>query len=114
MATRSKAKPAAKVAALKPVDSKDLTAKKFIAAMMTYQSDAELKKIQGYFKSGEGQYAHGDRFIGIRMGHAIRPRQSLFQHGAVVAAACLDLSELGQNRHMPLRRKALNGVPLSL
>ena len=68
MATNSKAKPAARVAALKPVAPKDLTAKKFIAAMMAYQSDAELRKIQGYFKSGEGQYAHGDKFVGVRMG----------------------------------------------
>ena len=62
-------KPAAKkVAPLKAADPKDLTAKKFIARMMTFQSDAELRKIQGYFKSGEGQYAHGDKFVGVRMG----------------------------------------------
>ena len=36
--------------------------------MMTFQSDAELRKIHGYFKSGEGEYAHGDKFIGVRMG----------------------------------------------
>ncbi|MDP3736498.1 MAG: DNA alkylation repair protein [Hyphomonadaceae bacterium] len=61
-------KPAPRVAPLKAAGAKDLTAKKFIAQMMTYQSDDELRKIQGYFKSGEGDYAHGDKFIGIRMG----------------------------------------------
>jgi len=62
-------KPAAKkVAPLKAVGAKDLTAKKFIAQMMTYQSDDELRKIQRYFKSGEGDYAHGDTFVGVRMG----------------------------------------------
>jgi 3-methyladenine DNA glycosylase AlkD len=62
-------KPAAKkIAPLKAVDAKDLNAKKFIAQMMTLQSDEELLKIQRYFKSGEGDYAHGDKFVGVRMG----------------------------------------------
>lgn len=62
-------KPAARVAALKAADPKDLNAKTFIAKLKTFQSDDELRKIQRYFKSGEGQYAHGDKFIGVRMGH---------------------------------------------
>jgi 3-methyladenine DNA glycosylase AlkD len=59
---------APRVPAMKAADSKDLTAKKFIEKLKTFQSDDELRKIQGYFKSGEGQYAHGDTFIGVRMG----------------------------------------------
>src|SRR6187551_3527913 len=47
---------------------KELTAKNFIAQLKNHQSDAELKKIQRYFKSGEGDYGHGDKFIGIKMG----------------------------------------------
>jgi 3-methyladenine DNA glycosylase AlkD len=35
---------------------------------MTHQSDEELRKIQRYFKSGEGQYGAGDVFMGVRMG----------------------------------------------
>jgi 3-methyladenine DNA glycosylase AlkD len=45
-----------------------LTAKHFIERLKTFQSDTELKKIQRYFKSGEGQYGAGDKFIGVKMG----------------------------------------------
>jgi 3-methyladenine DNA glycosylase AlkD len=68
MAKPAKAKPAVRVAPMKVADAKDLTAKTFIAKLKTFQSDDELGKIQRYFKSAEGQYAHGDTFIGVRMG----------------------------------------------
>ena len=45
-----------------------LTAKNFIERLKALQSDEELKKIQRYFKSGEGQYGEGDKFIGVKMG----------------------------------------------
>lgn len=44
------------------------TARAFADRIKAMQSDEELRKIQRYFKSGEGQYAHGDTFIGVRMG----------------------------------------------
>ncbi|MDP3492448.1 MAG: DNA alkylation repair protein [Hyphomonadaceae bacterium] len=53
----------------KAAAARDLTAKAFIARLKTFQSDDELRKIKGYFKSGEGQYGYGDTFIGVRMGH---------------------------------------------
>ena len=46
-----------------------LTAKSFIEKLNALQSDVELKKIQRYFKSGEGQYGAGDKFMGVKMGH---------------------------------------------
>jgi hypothetical protein len=44
------------------------TAKQFIERLKALQSDEELKKIQRYFKSGEGQYGQGDKFMGVKMG----------------------------------------------
>jgi 3-methyladenine DNA glycosylase AlkD len=43
-------------------------AKQFIAELKTLQSDKELEKIQRYFKTGEGQYSEGDKFMGVKMG----------------------------------------------
>lgn len=47
----------------------ELTAATVLARLHTLQSDEELRKYERYFKFGEGEYAHGDRFIGVRMGH---------------------------------------------
>jgi hypothetical protein len=47
---------------------KELNAKNFIAQLKNHQSDTELKKIQRYFKTGVGDYGHGDKFMGVKMG----------------------------------------------
>lgn len=44
------------------------SAKQFIERLKKLQSAEELKKIQRYFKSGEGQYGAGDKFMGVKMG----------------------------------------------
>lgn len=49
-------------------DKPQLTAAEFVAALWRAQSDAELAKYDKYFKFGAGEYAAGDRFIGVRMG----------------------------------------------
>jgi len=46
----------------------DLTAEHFVARMEALRSADELRKIQRYFKSGDGEYGAGDEFMGVRMG----------------------------------------------
>src|SRR5215217_5214049 len=49
-------------------DMSAVSAAAFLVALQANQSDAELVKIGRYFKSGDGDYGAGDRFIGVRMG----------------------------------------------
>lgn len=44
------------------------TAARFVADLKAKASKAELAKIQRYFKTTAGEYAEGDRFLGVRMG----------------------------------------------
>lgn len=43
-------------------------AAEFVLRLRAMRSDDELRKIQRYFKTDEGDYGHGDVFIGVRMG----------------------------------------------
>jgi hypothetical protein len=78
-AATKKAKPAPRVAPMKPAGPAELTARRFIEKLKTYQSDDELRKIQRYFKSGKGEYAHGDTFIGVRMGQVFALAKSFVE-----------------------------------
>lgn len=46
----------------------NIDAAHFIEKLKAASSPEELVKIQRYFKSGPGEYAEGDTFIGVRMG----------------------------------------------
>jgi 3-methyladenine DNA glycosylase AlkD len=60
-----------------------LTAAAFIERLKKHQSAAELKKIQRYFKSGEGEYGAGDIFIGVRMGQVFELAKEFMEMPAV-------------------------------
>jgi 3-methyladenine DNA glycosylase AlkD len=49
-----------------------MTAERFIEELWKHQSDEELRKIQRYFKTGEGEYGEGDTFMGVRMGQVFQ------------------------------------------
>ncbi len=46
----------------------EVNTEQFIKDLESHCSTDELKKIQRYFKSGEGEYGEGDIFMGVRMG----------------------------------------------
>ena len=50
------------------INGLQLTAKNFTKELEKHQSDKELEKILRYFKTGENEYGHGDKFIGVKMG----------------------------------------------
>ena len=65
----------------------DLTAETFLVRLQAMQSDEELEKIGRYFKTGEGEYGEGDRFIGVRMGNVFALAREF------VGMSCAELDE---------------------
>jgi len=103
-----------------------LTAEAFIAALWANQSDEELAKIGRYFKSGEGDYGEGDRFIGVRMGtvfalakeHVLMPLDAIEKllesdiHEARAGAVSIMAKQFGLKKTAPGRRDELASLYL--
>lgn len=50
----------------------ELTAKQFISEIEKYRSNKELERYRHFFKTGPGQYAEGDQFMGVFMGQVFK------------------------------------------
>lgn len=99
----------------------ELTADTVLARLHELQSDKELKRYQRYFKFGEGEYAHGDRFIGVRMGHVFNLAKEMIGlppaeierlmesdiHEARVAAMSVMAKQYAEKKTTPERRQEL-------
>lgn len=99
----------------------DLTADVILARLQDMRSDEELKKYRRYFKFGEGEYAHGDTFIGVRMGHVfalakecvltppaeIERLMELDIHEARAAAMSIMAKQYAAKKTTPERRQEL-------
>ena len=95
------------------------SAETVLARLHALQSDEELRKYRRYFNFGEGEYAHGDRFIGVRMGHVfalakefvLRPPDEIERlleedvHEARAAAVSIMAKQYALKKTMPERRQ---------
>ena len=79
------------------------TAKKFTERLKAMQSQAELEKIQRYFKSGEGQYGDGDIFIGVRMGSLFKLSEEFIE---------MELSEIEKLLESPIHEIRAGAVSI--
>jgi 3-methyladenine DNA glycosylase AlkD len=61
--------------------SAGMTAVEFLKKLKTYRSAEELRKIQRYFKTGDGEYGNGDQFLGVRMGRVFGLAKEFMEMG---------------------------------
>jgi 3-methyladenine DNA glycosylase AlkD len=52
----------------KSQDKNELSAASFIKRLKTLKSEENRVQMQRYFKTGKGEYAEGDKFLGLKMG----------------------------------------------
>lgn len=104
----------------------ELTAKRFVAELEKYRSEKELKKYEHYFKTGPGDYAHGDKFMGVFMGQVFKVAKEYMDMAPseiekllespiheVRAGGCSIMFEQGRSKETPpARRKELYNLYL--
>ena len=83
--------------------STGITAKRFVERLKAISSVAELRKIQQYFKSGEGEYGEGDVFMGVRMGQVFALAKEFNEMPA---------SEIEKLLESPLHEARVGGVSI--
>jgi 3-methyladenine DNA glycosylase AlkD len=81
----------------------DLTAEQFSKKLSAYSSTAERKKIEGYFKSGEGEYGEGDIFIGVPMGKVFALAKEFMD---------MSLDEIERLLESPIHEERTGGVSI--
>ena len=81
----------------------NITAAQFAKRLKAHRSAAELKKIQRYFKSGEGEYGEGDEFIGVRMGQVFELAKEFIE---------MPLSEIEKLLESPIHEARAGGLSI--
>jgi 3-methyladenine DNA glycosylase AlkD len=100
---KGKAAPSAKKSTSNHSKAKTLTAQGFSVAMKALQSDKELEKIKGYFKTGKGEYGEGDQFMGVPMGKVFALAKTFVD---------MELDEIEKLLESPLHEMRAGGVSI--
>jgi 3-methyladenine DNA glycosylase AlkD len=80
-----------------------VNAAQFVKRLKANRSAEELKKIQRYFKSGEGEYGEGDEFIGVRMGQVFELAKEFIE---------MPLSEIEKLLESPIHQARAGGLSI--
>jgi 3-methyladenine DNA glycosylase AlkD len=80
-----------------------INAAQFVKRLKAHCSAEELKKIQRYFKSGEGEYGEGDEFIGVRMGQVFELAKEFIE---------MPLSEIETLLESPIHEARAGGLSI--
>jgi hypothetical protein len=73
-----------------------MTAERFVERLKAHRSAAELKKIQRYFKSGEGQHGEGDEFMEMPLSEIEKLLESPIHEARVGAVSIMGLASARQ------------------